>query len=356
MIHFIQNRFALSRDGAISFVKAVVWSLLLNLALMLPAIYLFLYLTDYLDPLIHPGSTPTYGLGYYILIGLLCFLVIFVIAFRQYASTYTKIYTESAERRIALAEKLRKLPLAFFGERNLSDLTSTIMADCTEIEHVFSHAVPQLFAALGSILLIAIGMFFYNWQLSLALFWVVPIALLVLVLAKRAMARDFKGVHRTTLTIAQQIQEGLESIQEIKAYNGEEEYLKTFDKTITTYERQLLRGEAFGGSVLNLSYILLKLGIASVILVGAYLLADGTIPMLTYLIFLIISASIYSPIMEVMNNFVVLLYLNVRINRFREMDQMPIQTGVQECHPKGFDIAFDGVEFSYETGKQVLRG
>ena len=157
MIHLIQNRFALTHDGAISFVKAVVWSLLLNLAFMLPAIYLFLYLTDYLDPLIHPGSTPTYGLGYYILIGLLCFLVIFVIAFRQYASTYTKIYTESAERRIALAEKLRKLPLAFFGERNLSDLTSTIMADCSEIEHVFWHAVPQLFAAAGSILLITIG-------------------------------------------------------------------------------------------------------------------------------------------------------------------------------------------------------
>ena len=157
MIHLIQNRFALTRDGAISFVKAVVWSLLLNLAFMLPAIYLFLYLTDYLDPLIHPGATPSHGLGYYILIGLLCFLVIFVIAFKQYASAYTKIYTESAERRIALAEKLRKLPLAFFGERNLSDLTSTIMTDCSEIEHVFSHAVPQLFAAAGSILLITSG-------------------------------------------------------------------------------------------------------------------------------------------------------------------------------------------------------
>lgn len=193
MIHLIQNRFALTHDGAISFVKAVVWSLLLNLAFMLPAIYLFLYLTDYLDPLIHPGSTPTYGLGYYILIGLLCFLVIFVIAFRQYASTYTKIYTESAERRIALAEKLRKLPLAFFGERNLSDLTSTIMADCSEIEHVFSHAVPQLFAAAGSILLITIGLFFYNWQLSLALFWVVPLALLVLILSKRSLERELKG-------------------------------------------------------------------------------------------------------------------------------------------------------------------
>ena len=356
MIHLIQNRFALTRDGAITFVKAVVWSLLLNLAFMLPAIYLFLYLTDYLDPLIHPGATPSHGLGYYILIGLLCFLVIFVIAFKQYASAYTKIYTESAERRIALAEKLRKLPLAFFGERNLSDLTSTIMADCSEIEHVFSHAVPQLFAAAGSILLITIGLFFYNWQLSLALFWVVPLALLVLILSKRSLERELKGVHCTNLSIAQQIQEGLESVQEIKAYNGEEEYLKTFDETITTYERQLMRGETLAGSTLNLSHILLKLGIASVILVGAYLLADGTIPMLTYLIFLIVSASIYNPIMEVMNNFAALLYLDVRINRFREMDQMPIQTGVQECHPKGFDIAFDGVEFSYETGKQVLRG
>lgn len=356
MLIFIQKRFVLSAKGAKSFLVAVAWSLLLNLALMLPAVYLFLYLTDYLTPISTRGASPRYGFSFYLLLALFFMVVIAVVAYYQYGSTYSKVYNDSAERRITLAEKLRKLPLAFFGERNLSDLTTTIMNDCTQMEHIFAHAVPQLFAALGSIFLIALGLFCYNWQLALALFVVVPIAFLLIWWSKKAMERVHQKANIVKLSIAQQIQEGLESIQEIKAYNGEVDYLKRFESTVDDYERQLIRGEAFVGSVLNFSYMLLQLGVALVIIVGAYLLANGAIPMITYLIFLIISASVYNPIIEVMNNFAVLIYLDVRINRLREMESMPAQTGRTECHPKGFDIRFEGVNFAYEEGRQVLKG
>ena len=159
---------------------------------MLPVIFIFLFITDYLHPVIQAGNSTTHGLWYYVLTALCFMTVLFVIAMIQYKSTYTKIYTESANRRIGIAEKLRKLPLAFFGEKNLSDLTATMMEDCNMLETLFSHTVPQLFASVISIILIATGMFFYNWQLALALFGVVPVATTVIFLGKRLMDKANK--------------------------------------------------------------------------------------------------------------------------------------------------------------------
>ena len=187
MIKTRQRRFALSYQGAKDFLRGVLFTTLLDLALMLPAVYVFLFLDDWLKPLLVSETSPVHGLFYYGLLGIGFMGVMYVIGFFQYNSTFTSVYDESAIRRVSLAEKLRILPLAFFGEKNLSDLTATIMDDCTDMEHTFSHAVPQLFASLIAILLISIGMFFYNWQLALALFWVVPVAMALLIFSQRKM-------------------------------------------------------------------------------------------------------------------------------------------------------------------------
>ena len=217
---YFQHRFTLSEDGAKTFIKGVIASLFLNLALMLPVIFIFLFITDYLHPVIQAGNSTTHGLWYYVLTALCFMTVLFVIAMIQYKSTYTKIYTESANRRIGIAEKLRKLPLAFFGEKNLSDLTATMMEDCNMLETLFSHTVPQLFASVISIILIATGMFFYNWQLALALFGVVPVATTVIFLGKRLMDKANKEYYHVRRDTTEQIQEGLEAAQEIKSYKS----------------------------------------------------------------------------------------------------------------------------------------
>lgn len=170
MLKKIQKRFALSRKGAEDFCKGTVFTILLDLALMLPFVFVFLFLDDYIRPALNPGAQPEKDIVYYIVLGLSFILLTYLVGVRQYNSTYTSVYDESAVRRVSLAEKLRKLPMAFFGEKNLSDLTSTIMDDCTDLEHTFSHSVPQLYAALISIGLVAVGMFLWNWQLALSLF------------------------------------------------------------------------------------------------------------------------------------------------------------------------------------------
>ncbi len=355
MITTIQKKFALTPDGAKSFIKGTLYSTLLNIALMLPAVYLFYFLEEYLNKALDPTLSITHGLGYYALLGIGFMLLMFIIAMIQYKSTYSTVYEESANRRISLAEKLRKLPLAFFGEKNLSDLTSTIMNDNTDLEQTFSHAVPQLFASILSILLIAIGLFFYHWPLALALFWVVPFAILILFFAKKRIDRSNQAEYQSKRDVSEKIQEGIDVIQEMKSYNQEETYLTEFEATVDRYEEHLINGELFTGAMVNSAQGFLKLGLASVIIVGASMVASGSVSLFVYLIFLMISASIYNPINEVFSHLAALLYLNVRINRMNEMQAMPIQKGKKTVHLKRFDIEFSHVDFSYEKNKRVLH-
>ena len=355
MIEVIKRRFALSTKGAKDFCKGVFFTTLLDIVLMLPAVFVFLFLEEYLRPVFQPSASVTHGILYYSILGIVFMIVMYIFAVLQYRSTYTTVYDESANRRISLAEKLRKLPLAFFGEKNLSDLTATIMDDCTDLEHTFSHAVPQLFASIISILLITVGMAFYNWQLTIALFWVVPLAAAILLFSKKEIQKSNESNYLNKRMVTEHIQEGLDTIQEIKSYNQERDYLEKLDASIDTYEKVLTRNELVLGILVNGSQSVLKLGLASVIIVGANLLASGTIDLFTYLIFMVIGSRVYAPISEVMNNIAALFYLDVRISRMNEMEALPVQHGTTDFTPKGYDIEFQQVDFAYEQGKQILK-
>ena len=355
MIEVIKRRFALSTKGAKDFCKGVFFTTLLDIVLMLPAVFVFLFLEEYLRPVFQPSVSVTHGILYYSILGIIFMIVMYIFAVLQYRSTYTTVYDESANRRISLAEKLRKLPLAFFGEKNLSDLTATIMDDCTDLEHTFSHAVPQLFASIISILFITVGMAFYNWQLTIALFWVVPLAAAILLFSKKEIQKSNESNYLNKRMVTEHIQEGLDTIQEIKSYNQERDYLEKLDASIDTYEKVLTRNELVLGILVNGSQSVLKLGLASVIIVGANLLASGTIDLFTYLIFMVIGSRVYAPISEVMNNIAALFYLDVRISRMNEMEALPVQHGTTDFTPKGYDIEFQQVDFAYEQGKQILK-
>ena len=350
MIRYFQNRFTLSDKGAKDLRRGIVFSTLLNLALMLPPTYLFLFLMEYLEV-----GTDQHTLWFYILLAVVLMGMMFFIARWQYDSTYTTIYNESAQRRIGLAEKLRRLPLAFFGERNLSDLTSTIMEDCTSLEQIFSHAVPQLFASVLSMFIIAVSLFFYDWRLAVALFWVVPMALATLLLARHQLDKAFVHLYHVKRGVTEQVQEGLECVQEIKSYCGEKAYNQSFDKRLKDYEKELVNHELVAGVFVNLSAMILKLGMPTVIITGAWLLQRGEVSIFIYLAFLLVSAMVYNPIQDVCNNLAILAFLDVRINRMKEMEAMPEQEGSKEVKMDNYDIEFRNVSFAYETEKQVLH-
>lgn len=352
MIRYFQNRFALSEKGAKDLRRGIFFSTLLNVALMLPPSYLFFFLMEYVDV---RRAAPPQSLWLYLLLALVALCIMFVVSRWQYNSTYVTVYAESAQRRITLAEKLRRLPLAFFGEHNLSDLTSTMMEDCAQLEETFSHAVPQLFAAGTSVVVVGIGLFSYDWRLALAVYWPVPLALLVLLLSVRSIDKAFTKHYKVKRALTEQIQEGLECVQEIKAYNGEEVYDRQLDERLNVYEKALVSSELVTSSLVNVSAVLLKLGMPSVLLLGAWLMQRGDVSLFVYLAFVLVSAMVYNPIQDVCTHMVVLSYLDVRIKRMRQIEAMPTLDGSKDVEVNGYDIAFRGVSFSYETGKQVLH-
>ncbi|QUI23915.1 ABC transporter ATP-binding protein [Vallitalea pronyensis] len=355
MLKYFQNKYAMSEKGSKDLLHSIIWSVLMNISFMVPVVLSFRFLDEYMYELLNNTNNPKDSILYYVIMSIAFFIVMFVIAYFQYNSTYTKIYEESAKKRISLAETLRKLPLAFFGKKDIADLSSTIMEDATQIEMLFSHSVPQIYASVLSVLIMGVMLFFYNWKLSLAVFWVVPVAALVFYLSRKLQNNTHSKLYHIKRDIADNIQEGLDSAHEIKSYNREEAFSNTLNTKLDNYETIMIKAELLIGAFINLSYVFLKLGLPSVILYGAYLLTTGSINIFTYLVFLVVSARIYNPIMDVMNHFALLIYLNVRIKRMKEMDAMPRQDGKMMFTPSNYDIEFKDVDFSYQDGVQTLN-
>lgn len=355
MLKYFQNKYAMSENGAKDLFHAIIWTVIMDISFMAPVVLGFQFLDEYMRLLLNNSNNLKNSFTYYAVLSAAFFLVMLIIAYFQYNSAYTKIYEESAKRRISLAETLRKLPLAFFGKKDIADLSSTIMEDATQIEMLFSHSVPQIFAAVLTVFIMGVMMFFYNWKLSLAVFWVVPVAVFVFYLSRKFQSTMHAKLYDIKREISDKMQEGLDSAHEIKSYNREAAFSNTLNSKLDDLEKLMIKGELLVGAFINLSYVFLKLGLPSVILYGAYLLSAGDISVFTYLVFLIITARIYNPIMEAMNNFALLLYLDVRINRMKEIDNMPRQDGKAELNPKNYDIEFKNVDFSYQDGMQILK-
>lgn len=350
----LQRRFALSAMGARDLKRGILYSTLLNLAFILPSIFVFIFFTDFLRPAFGRGEA-RYGWELYLSLAVAFSLVTALIAYMQYSSTFMAVYRESADRRIRVAEKLRRLPLAFFGRHDLSDLTSTIMADNTELEHTFSHAVPQLFASLISVVLIILSLCFYDWRLSVALLAPLPLAVLIHLGTRRLLRGRFQENYRLKRQVTEDIQQGLENICEIKAYSGEEAYLEALDHSLHVLEGEMIRDELLASACMHSSVILLRLGLAFVAILGASLLQAGELDLVAYLVFLVFGSSVYIPIEEVLNYSILLSYLDVRISRMRQIDEMPTQTGKAEVSVRRYDITFDHVTFAYQEGQEVLH-
>ena len=354
MYKYLEQRFALSEEGARTFVKGVFWTAWHYISLMLPLSFTFLFLMEYMKKIQNPEAE-VHELWIYIAIAVAIFVVMFVLYWLSYGATYDSVYLESKKRRISLAEKLRKLPLAFFGKKNLSDLTSTIMVDVNSLEMIFSHAVPELFAVIIMLIVCCVGLAFYNPYMTIALFWVVPFAAMIIVLSKKKQNAAFVGTYNSGRVVAEAIQEGLENVQEIKSYNEVESYLKELHAHAKAYEMAELKGDVGPGVFLNGAQIVLKLGLASVLIVGSYLFAQGKLSTFDYLVYIVCASTIFSPIYLVLNNLVELAFVDVRIKRFREMDALEVQQGKTDFNPKNFDIEFQNVDFFYNAEKQVLK-
>lgn len=350
MIKYLQHKYALSEVGAKDMLKACVTCIFSNIALMLPISLLYYLTSDLMQ-----GGVPDGRRAFYIAGSIICLILIFGTTYFQYNATFLATYVESGKRRITLAEKLRKMPLSFFGKKDLSDLTSTIMADCASLETASSHWIPQLIGAIVSTILVAISLFFINWTMAVAALWVLPVAFLIVLFSSKVQHSLGEKEMAVKMACADGIQECLESVRDLRANNAEEIYLKGLNKKIKAVEKRSIITELGTAVFVASAQMVLKLGIATVALVGGFLLTEGSLDILTFFMFLLVVSRIYDPMQLALQNLAAMIATNVQCDRMNEILSHPIQTGIDRLSNKGYDIEFDHVGFGYIQKEQVLQ-
>lgn len=353
IMKYLQKKYALSSQGAKDLFKGIIYSALAYISLMLPVALLAYVLNVLLAPLLGQGQKNSSPILYTI-IGIAVLAVIFLLHYMQYTVTYIGTYDESERRRITLAEKLRTLPIRFFQERDLSDLTSTIMGDCAGFEHAFSHTVAQFWGSILSTVVVCIALLIYDWRMGLALLWVAPISFAIVLLSRKLQVKMGKKHIDAKLALADGIQECLETVQDIKACNLEEQYLKKLDQKIDNAEKSQISSETMTASLVTAGQMILRLGLATVIVVGNALILKNETNLFSYILFLIAASRLYDPLSGAMTNMAELFNVDLQVDRLKSIQNYPEENGKKEYHTNGYDITFDHVGFSYEPGKPVL--
>lgn len=350
MIKILQRRFALSRQGAVDLVKGCIACVAQDISFMLPVGLLYYFVIDTMNGCVNGSRIAFYTVG-----ALVCLCLIFITTWFQYNATYLATYVESGVRRISLAEQLRKIPLSFFSKKDLADLTNSIMGDCATLETAFSHYVPALAGSLISTTLISINLFIIDFRMALAAVWVLPIAFTIIFLSARIQQYFSRKSVEANVALENGVQECIESLQDLKANNAEENYLKELDKKIDYVENRNIITELGTALFVVSSALILKFGIATVALVGSTLLIRGEIDIPMFFLFLLVASRLYAPLEGALQNLAAIISTRTNINRMNEILDHPIQKGSTTLSNKGYDIVFDHVGFAYNSGETVLK-
>ena len=348
MIKGLERTFALSEKGAKDLVKGFIACAVHNLTLFVPVSILYLLASDML-------MNTLAGRG--MLYAILCVIsvALIMISYRcVYKATYFSTYVESGVRRVSLAEKLRKIPLSYFGKKDLADITSTIMADAATLETGLSHWVPELIGAVISTTIAALSIMFFDWRMGLAALWPIPVAILIVVLSRNVQYRLSRRSMDAKMEVADGIQECIETMRDLKSCNAEKQYLKGLFRKIDKVEKRAIISEVGTAVFVVSASFILKIGIGTVALAGSILLASGEIDVLTLFMYLLIASRLYDPLQSSLQNLAAVISLRTNVERMDEILFHSLQEGRPELTNSGYDIAFKDVRFGYGNGEEVL--
>lgn len=345
----LQHKYALSKKGASDMLRAFVSVTLSDIMLMLPVGLLYFLAGDFLNHTMTSSRVPFYLIG-----SIICLALIAITTYIQYNATFFATYVESGVRRTTLAEKLRKLPLSFFGKKNLADLTSTIMADCATLETASSHWIPELIGALASTCLVAISLFFFDWRMAIAALWVLPVAFIIVLCSSHVVNHAGRKQMKLKMDCADGIQECLETVRDLKANNAQTDYMLGLEKKIRAVEKYAIVNELTTAIFVSSAQMILKLGIATVALVGSVLLVNGSLDVLTFFMFLLLVSRLYDPMQISLQNLAAIIAAKVQCERMDEILSAKTMTGEEKLTNKGSDIVFEHVGFTYNGEESVL--
>ena len=341
-----QRKYALTDQGLKNTKTGAFWTVITNLVVMGGMGILYLLMGAFMETLTDGAPLPGAVLPVALTVGFV--LLSFVTHLQQYRATYGLVYGEVKTTRLRLAERLRKLPLGYFGKRDLADLTETIMGDVNRMEHVWSHVLGYLYGAYISTAIIAVCLLIYDWRLMIACLWGVPVAFVLLFGSRKSTERQAEQTKEAAVRVSDGMQEALENVREIRAANQEERYLTGLYRKIDDHERVMVRGELVTGLFVNGASVIMRLGVATTILVGAQLILAGQIDFMLLFLFLMVITRIYAPFDQSLALIAELFVSQVSADRMNGLFDTPIAEGTETFCPKGYDIVFDHVDFAYD--------
>ena len=347
-----QRRYALTDQGVRNVKKGALWTVIVNLTVMAGMSIPYIMISRYMDTLTQ--SAPLPGVLLFLLL-LFTFIVLSLLThIQQYTATYGLVYNEVKDTRLSLAERLRRLPLGYFGKRDLADLTETLMGDVNRLEHVWSHCLGYLYGSYVSTVLIAIALFAYDYRLAIAVLWGVPVAFLLLFGSRKASHLNAQRNKSASLKVSDGIQETLENIREIRATNQEDRFLARLNDAIDRQEKTSIHGELVTGLFVNGASVIMRLGVATTILTGTALILSGQIDFMLLFLFLLVITRVYAPFDQALALIAEMFMSQISAGRLMEIQDTRPAEGTDDFAPKGHDISFQNVSFSYDD-KQVLH-
>jgi ATP-binding cassette subfamily B protein len=348
-----QKKYALTDKGLKNAKAGAAWTVVVNLTMMAGVGIIYYLMTGFVSTL--ESSTPLPKFWIYAGLTLLFIILSLVTHYEQYNATYGLVYREIKDTRITLAERLRKLPLGYFGKRDLADLTETVMGDVNRLEHVWSHCLGYLSGAYISTAIIAVCLFVYDWRLAIACLWGVPVAF-ILLFGSRKMSKSISETAKASgIATSDCIQETIENIREIRATNQEGRFLEVLNKKVDAHEKDLLRGELVAGLFVNGASVIMRLGVATTILTGASLILSGKITFMVLFMFLMVITRIYAPFDQSLALIAEMFMSQISASRINEIYDTPTAEGEQTFKPANHNITFENVGFAYDN-HQVLDG
>ena len=354
MFNKIKEKYHLSDAEAILIKKGILFNTLSNISKMLPVGICAYVLSQMYSIITNKNYSVELPILRYLGVSATAILLMILLSYIEYTKTFIDIYQESANRRISISEFLRKLPLSFFAKRDISDLTTVVMTDTSGIEHALAHVIPQCYGTVLSTVVIFLSMLIFNFKMAMSLFWVIPIAFAVVLLSRKLQKSYSEKFKNEKLASSDQIQTTLEIIKEIKSFSLEEKQKKSIKVQLDAFEKKQRESELFSATILASAQMVLKLGIATVILVGAYLLLHGEIDLFTYIIFLFSAGLIYDPIHALMNSLTEIFSTDVLVKRMDDIKKEHINVEPFSAKTDDMSIKFDNVTFGYDD-EDVLK-
>ena len=348
-----QRKYALTDQGIKNTKKGTFWTVVVNLVVMGGMGILYKLMTGYMDVLTDGAPLPKASV--FVLLVLVFLMLSLITHMQQYHATYGLVYGEVKAARIRLAERLRKLPLGYFGKRDLADLTETIMGDVNRLEHVWSHCLGYLYGSYISTAIIAVCLFAMNPKLALACLWGVPVAFILLFGSREIAKRNSEITKAAAISVSDGIQETLENIREIRATNREERFLNALNEKIDHHEKMMIHGELSTGIFVNAASVIMRLGVATTILTGIRLILSGRIDFMMLFMFLLVITRIYAPFDQALALIAEMFMSQISASRLMEIYETKTAEGAESFTPDGHDIVFENVSFAYDD-EQVLRG